>query len=145
MDRWVKQELYDPRTGEKLDSDAQLAIVLPKRINGFHLGWVAVAQDGLLEIIEYRKVLKTDGMIVLLSLLGTLHYDNDIVIHQSNLSKTIGMRASNFNRALKKLVQLGIILEGPKAGWHKSYRFNPHFAWKGSAKRHKEILRKGKF
>ena len=38
------------------------------------------------------------------------------------------------------LIQLGIILEGVKIGTSRSYRLNPSFGWKGSAKGHREAL-----
>ena len=44
------------------------------------------------------------------------------------------------NRSIKKLIELGVILEGVKIGISRSYRLNPNFGWKGSAKGHREAL-----
>lgn len=144
MQQYIKQVLIDPRTGEIIDIDAQLAILYPKRVNGF-TGWVAMAQEGLLEILSYYDQLKGEGLRVLLSALAVLDFNNVIEINQSEIAKKINMRASHFNRSWKKLVQLGIILEIPRAGRTKAYRLNPIYGWKGSSTSHKGVLRKGKF
>ena len=50
------------------------------------------------------------------------------------------MNRHNVNRSIKKLIELGVILEGVKIGISRSYRLNPNFGWKGSAKGHREAL-----
>ena len=44
------------------------------------------------------------------------------------------MHRQHVQRSIKRLIQLGIILEGVKIGISRSYRLNPSFGWKGSAK-----------
>ena len=44
------------------------------------------------------------------------------------------MNRHNVNRSIKKLIELGVILEGVKIGISRSYELNPNFGWKGSAK-----------
>ncbi|MFN9507334.1 MAG: hypothetical protein ACK57J_22725, partial [Rubrivivax sp.] len=44
------------------------------------------------------------------------------------------------NRAIKRLVELSVLLEGPRIGVSRSYRLNPEFGWKGSAKGHVQAL-----
>ena len=50
------------------------------------------------------------------------------------------MNRHNVNRSIKKLIELGVVLEGVKIGVSRSYRLNPNFGWKGSAKGHREAL-----
>ena len=50
------------------------------------------------------------------------------------------MHRQHVQRSIKRLIQLGIILEGVKIGISRSYRLNPSFGWKGSAKGHREAL-----
>ena len=49
------------------------------------------------------------------------------------------MNRHNVNRSIKKLIELGVILEGVKIGISRSYK-QPNFGWKGSAKGHREAL-----
>ena len=58
-----------------------------------------------------------------------------IQVNQAEVSEQVGMNRHNVNRSIKKLIELGVILEGVKIGISRSYRLNPNFGWKGSAKR----------
>ena len=57
-----------------------------------------------------------------------------------NQARELDMHRQHVQRSIKRLIQLGIILEGVKIGISRSYRLNPSFGWKGSAKGHREAL-----
>ena len=76
-------------------------------------------------------------MKVMWAMLARLDYENLIQVNQAEVSEQVGM---NRNRSIKKLIELGVILEGVKIGISRSYRLNPNFGWKGSAKGHREAL-----
>ena len=67
-------------------------------------------------------------------------YENLIQVNQAEVSEQVGMNRHNVKRSIKKLIELGVILEGVKIGISRSYRLNPNFGWKGSAKGHREAL-----
>ena len=69
-----------------------------------------------------------------------LDYENLIQVNQAEVSEQVGMNRHNVNRSIKKLIELGVILEGVKIGISRSYRLNPNFGWKGAAKGHREAL-----
>ena len=46
------------------------------------------------------------------------------------------MQRQNVQRSIKRLMALGVLLEGPKIGISRSYRLNPEFGWRGSGKNH---------
>ena len=73
-------------------------------------------------------------------MLARLDYENLIQVNQAEVSEQVGMNRHNVNRSIKKLIELGVILEGVKIGISRSYRLNPNFGWKGSAKGHREAL-----
>ena len=50
------------------------------------------------------------------------------------------MNRHNVNRSIKKLIELGVVLEGVKIGVSRSYRLNLTSVGKGSAKGHREAL-----
>ena len=72
------------------------------------------------------------------AMLARLDYENLIQVNQAEVSEQVGMNRHNVNRSIKKLIELGVILEGVKIGISRSYRLNPNFGWKGSAKGHRE-------
>ena len=121
-------EQIDPQTGEVLQGF--VAVVQPKRKNGFGQGWVAMAQDAIGD--EARRVF--------FLLAGHVDFDNWIQISQTDLADMIGMKRTNFSRALKRLEGEGVLLRGPKIGRSATFRLNPEYGWKGSAKSHKEAL-----
>ena len=72
--------------------------------------------------------------------LARLDYENLIQVNQAEVAEQVGMNRHNVNRSIKKLIELGVVLEGVKIGVSRSYRLNPNFGWKGSAKGHREAL-----
>ena len=51
--------------------------------------------------------------------------------------KTLGMQKTNVSRAVRALLDVGVIFEGPKVGRSKTYRLNEQFGWKGTVTNHK--------
>ena len=51
------------------------------------------------------------------------------------------MKPPNINRSVKKLVSINVLIEGFKIGRSGTYRLNPNFGWKGSAKSHQLALK----
>ena len=123
----------DLSTGEVLE-DGFVAYVAPKRKNGFGVGgWFAMANEaaGIL-----KHVTRVEDFRVLMALLQRLDFENLIVANQSEIARELGMDKAQVNRAIKRLVEMGVLLEGPRIGVSRSYRLNPHFGWKGSARNH---------
>lgn len=127
----------DLATGELMEG-AALAVVYPKRKNGFHSGWVAVSQNPMLELASAN--LGGEASRVLFFVLARLDFENWINLNQTAGADEIGMLRPHFSRGLRKLIDLGVVLPGPKVGRNATFRLNPSFGWKGSAKGHNEAL-----
>lgn len=128
----------DPTTGEVL-RDGYVAVLFPKRQNGFQNGgWFAMAQDALEVLTSLKRV---EDFRVLMALLQRLDFNNLIQVSQADLARQLEMDRSQVNRAIKRLIELKAVLPGPRIGMLMSYRLNPSFGWKGSAKSHNEALR----
>jgi len=117
-----------------------VAYIVPKRVNGFGEGWVAMAQTAL-DLLSQSDKLGLDDFRVLMALMARLDFENLLVINQSMLADTINMKRQNVNRSIKQLLSIEVLLEGPKIGISRSYRLNPTFGWKGSAKNHVAALK----
>ena len=126
----------DSETGEIIDGF--VAYVVPKRKNGFGQGWLAMAQNGA-EILAQSNLSGNDFK-VLMKLLSVLDYENLIQVSQAEIAGELNMHRQHVQRSIKRLLDLGIVLEGVKIGISRSYRLNPNFGWKGSAKGHREAL-----
>jgi predicted transcriptional regulator len=126
----------DSETGEVLEG--YVAYLFPKRQNGFRGRWFAVGQDNALDMIMQSK--RLGDTRVLAALLKELDYENLIIANQADIARKLEMQPSNVSSAIKRLVEAGVILKGPKHGTSCSYKLNPEFGWKGSAKNHVKAL-----
>lgn len=124
---------FDLETGEILGSEGFVAYVVPKRQNGFREGWVAMSQDALAVLQQFKRV---EDFRVLMALLARLDFENLLVVNQADVARDLDMKRENVNLAIKRLIAAGALLEGPRIGVSRSYRLNPQFGWKGSAKGH---------
>ena len=126
----------DSETGEIIDGF--VAYVVPKRKNGFGQGWLAMAQNGAKILAQSN--LSGNDFKVLMKLLSVLDYENLIQVSQADVARELNMHRQHVQRSIKRLIDLGIVLEGVRIGISRSYRLNPNFGWKGSAKGHREAL-----
>ena len=134
MNRHMQQ--IDQQTGEVIEGF--VAYVVPKRKNGFQKGWMAMAQEAMMMLAQSN--LTGNDMKVMWAMLARLDYENLIQVNQVEVAEQVGMNRHNVNRSIKKLIELGVVLEGVRIGISCSYRLNPNFGWKGSAKGHREAL-----
>jgi len=71
--------------------------------------------------------------------MGKLDFENYICLTQKSVAEALRMRKPNVSRAFKKLVEKGIIHEGPKIGKTKTYRLDPSFGYKGRSKNYEKL------
>jgi len=130
----------DLDTGEVLNAEGGgvFVYVEQKRRNGFGKGWLAMAQDPL-DILATADV-TGETYRVLFKLLARLDFENLIAVNQSDIAKELGLKRENVNRSIRALVNLGVLLKGPRIGAIRSFRLNPHFGWKGNSKNHRQAL-----
>ena len=86
-----------------------------------------VSQDGSAVLAQRRHDIGIDGMGVLWHLIGVLDFQNLIQISPTEIGRVLGMQRPNVSRAIKRLVNVGVLIEGTKVGAYRSYRFNPEF------------------
>lgn len=135
MDNKIKQLNSD--TGEILDG---VLVWMPKKkISPFERHFT-MNQDAL-KILANK--LNYEQFRVLMMLLADLDYENYIQITQQSIAESLDMQKSNVSRAVKGLLDLQIVLEGPKVGRSKTYRLNEQFGWKGTISNHKKALKNG--
>ena len=108
------------------------------RINGFFplkkkslgTGWIAVYQDMLYNVAKWN--LPNEQYRVFLALLSKVDFENYLTVSQKELAQELDMKQPHISRAIKALCERNVIIEGPRAGLNKTYRFNPYIAHKGS-------------
>lgn len=65
-------------------------------------------------------------------LIGEIGIGNYVFINQSEVGRRLKIDRSHVSKAIKRLVNLGILLKGPKNGKSNTYMVNPAFCFSGS-------------
>ncbi|MDX9246441.1 helix-turn-helix domain-containing protein, partial [Salmonella enterica] len=100
----------DTATGEEVGSF--VAVIRPKQKSAFERHFT-MNQDAL-KILA--KTLTGEQFKVLMMLLADLDYENYIQIAQADIADALGMQKTNVSRSVKALIDLSVILQGPKVG-----------------------------
>ena len=126
MDKDDTVQTVNKKTGEKKEGYF-VYIAYPKpKITGNR--WFMTFQDSLAMIAE-DKELTGETLRVYMLALSELEFENYITIKQVAIAEKLGMQKTNVSRAMKQLVDKGIILK-VKEGATTGYKLNPTYGWK---------------
>jgi DNA-binding IclR family transcriptional regulator len=94
-------------------------------------------------VVRYSKELGKESWLVLLVLWARLGLrENKVVVNQAELGRLMGLTRQNVHIAIKQLLEVGLLLEGPKEKQSRTYSLSPEIVFRGSAKDHaKEIAK----
>ena len=124
----VKRQLgqVDLETGELLKGvTVWVKIKRSPYVNGF----LMANQEALLTLAQDKEI-TGECYRVLFVLLTELDYENYIYIPQKEIGKKLGIRPQNVHRAVKVLLQKGILLSN-----ERGYRLNHNYGWKGNVRK----------
>jgi hypothetical protein len=130
----------DQETGEVLSEEKFLFLAIPVR-EKIKEEWFMTFQDAL-EALAKDRDLRGEPRAVLDYLMSKLSFDNYIAVEQSEISKELVIHKANVSKAIKMIVEKGIIEKGPRLGKSWSYKLNPYYGWKGRVKNLKEERKK---
>jgi len=99
--------------------------------------WMATFQDAMGWLSRQKP--PSEVLWVFLNMVEKLDYNNYIRISQTSMAKELGMKQPSVSQAIKKLIALDVIAEGPRAGLCKTYILNPKIGIKGRQKQQKII------
>jgi predicted transcriptional regulator len=124
-------QIADIDTGE-----VQYAVV-PLRKKHITGGFFLAMQEAFIWLAKSN--LPHEQLRVLHYLFGKLDFENWLRVSQAEISKELEMKRSNISRAIKALVDRGILHKGPKVGTSWTYRLDPSFGYKGRGKNLKKL------
>ena len=122
-----KEKRYIMITDEE---SGQIKGCFPLKPKNLGKGWIALYQNPSIWLAQQN--LTGEQLKVMLVLFGKLDFDNYLRISRQEIADLLNMQPVNVSRAMKKLKELQIIVEGPPAGKFKTYRLNPYIAHKGT-------------
>ena len=128
----------DRTTGEVL-SEGALVWVPNRAPHPYGDRWVAMTMDGL------HKLVMTPGIglqeiKVFTAIFKRLDFENFIQVAQVDLVADTGMPKPHVSRSMKKLIEVGAIIPGPKVGRSQTYRLSPDIGWRGGKKQLRAAL-----
>lgn len=99
--------------------------------------WMQINQHFLEEFAARRDVgLEVHRVFMYLN--ARLDFHNVIHVPQTEIAKALGMHKQSVHKAVKKLVELGILIPGPIPS---AWRLNPQAGWKGKVVHLREAQR----
>ena len=131
--------VVDGETGEVVDR-VFVAMERRKARSIFGKRWYAMSQDQGLMIARRGHEIGLDGFRVMHYLASVLNYENEIVVSHTEIAEALNMKRSNVSRAIRRLLEIGIIEKGPVVSRACSYRLSPEIGWKGSAVNHRAMM-----
>ena len=112
------------------EETGQIKGCFPLKSKNLGTGWIALYQNLSLWLAQQR--LTGEQYSVLFALFNKLDFENFLRIRLKDIAEAIGIQPTHVSRAMKKLKELEIIIEGPPASKFKTYRLNPYIAHKGA-------------
>jgi len=120
---WV--DGVDPVSGEM----GKIPVLVGKRVR-LKERYMFVFQEMMGRLGRDRRMTGERCRLVYL-LLERCDWENWLYVRQKDLAVEAGMRPGQVSRAMRFLVQAGVILRGPHLGRGSAYKLNSHYGYKG--------------
>lgn len=126
----------------------------PPKNRKYGTRWLLLWQDGsdigvsMTEQAEMEKPLTQTEYRVRDWIMGTIGIGNYVHVNQAEMARRLRIERATASRAIKRLIELQILIEGPKSGKSNTYMVNPAFCFSGGLghgiQKRKETIREGK-
>lgn len=158
MKKAVEIPLHGPAIAVPEDpgQDPQLVYFQQPKPKKYPINWIVVWQTetgiglSIKEQSAMTRPLTQTEYRVRDWLLGTIGVGNYVLVNQTEIAEELRINKVNVCKAIKRLVELGILLKGVKSGRSNSYMINPAFCFcgqiqQGIQKRNQAIKQHGNF
>jgi len=102
--------------------------------NGFVKAWASVSCAPLFAFAV--RVKSATDLRVLLALLGSVQYGNDLGMDARGVGAALGIHRANVSKSIKRLTECGVLDVRDVISGIPFYCFNPDFSWRGSGRSH---------
>lgn len=135
------------------EQSPQTVYFQPPKSRKYDARWLVLWQDGsdigvsMTEQAEMNVLTQTEYR-VRDWLMGTIGIGNYVHVNQAEMSRRLRIERATASRAIKRLIELGILIQGPKSGRSNTYMVSPAFCFNGSLsagiKERKKAIKNGK-
>lgn len=129
MSKWSREKFgtINLETGEIIEG---VPVYVKAKVK-WHEDWLMIMQEALGALAQ-DKSFTWEMWRVWSYMISKLGFENWIVIPQKEIGESLEMKKENVSRAVKSLLDKGMILKGPKIGRTNAYKLNSNYAWKGT-------------
>lgn len=141
---WPEEEAQSPQT----------VYFQPPKNRNYNARWLLLWQDGsdigvsMTEQAEMEKPLTQTEYRVRDWLMGTIGIGNFVYVNQAEMARKLRVHRISVVNAIKRLLELEILVQGPKSGRSNTYMVNPAFCFAGALgqgiKQRRDAIQKGK-
>ena len=109
----------------------------PPKNRKYDTRWLVLWQDGsdigvsMTEQAKMEKPLTQTEYRVRDFLMGTIGIGNCVYVNQAEVARELRLQRADVCRAIKRLIALQILIQGPKSGRSNTYMVNPAFCFFG--------------
>lgn len=136
------------------EGDIQTVYFQPPKKRLFPARWLLLWQEpsdigvSMTEQAEMEKPLTQTEYRVRDWLLGTIGIGNFVHVNQAEMARRLRIERATASRAIKRLIELGILIKGPKSGKACTFMVSPAFCFSGGLgagiKARKEAIQQAK-
>ena len=129
MSKWSREEFgtINLKTGEIIEG---VPVYVKAKVK-WHEDWLMVMQEALGALAQDRSF-TWEMWRVWSYMISKLGFENWIIVPQKEIAESLDMQKTHVSRAVKSLLDKGMILKGPKVGRTNAYKLNSNYAWKGT-------------
>lgn len=112
------------------------AYFVPPKAKKYNVKWLLLWQDktgmSMQEQAQMINPLTQTEYRVRDWLIGEIGIGNYVFVNQAEVGRKLRIARSHVSSAIKRLVELQILIQGPKSGRSNTYMVNPSFCFSGS-------------
>lgn len=122
---------------EEKDQAPQIVYFQPPKNRNYDVKWLLLWQNdsdigvSMTEQAEMECPLTQTEYRVRDWIMGTIGIGNYVYINQSEMARRLRIQRADASRAIKRLIELGILIQGPKSGRNNTYMVSPAFCFNG--------------
>ena len=141
---WPEDEAQPPQT----------VYFQPPKNRKYDARWLLLWQDGSdIGVSMYEQALMENPLTqteyrVRDYLMATIGIGNYVFVNQAEMARKLRIDRKNASMAIKRLIELEILLQGPKSGRSNTYMVNPAFCFSGGLgngiQKRRDAIKQGK-
>ena len=128
------------------EGEPPTSILVVPRNRQYQIQWLTLWQDvetgvTLMEQARMERPLTQTEYRVRDMLLGSIGLGNWAIVNQAEIARQLRVHRPDVSSAIKRLIELGIVIQGEKMGRNCQYMISPAFCFKGSLPEGQKLAR----